>query len=71
MGKFTISIGEKTGITYFPKNLRDEGFVGRVEGLPNALTITLIKPGTKLADVAKSLDIILQDIALRIKQGQV
>jgi len=70
MGKFTISIGEKTGITYFPKELREEGFVGRVEGLPNALTVTLIKPGTKLADVEKSLRILLRDIRLRREQGQ-
>lgn len=65
MGKFAISIGEKTGITYFPKELREEGFVGRVEGFPNALTLTLIKPGTKLADVERSLEILLQDIQLR------
>lgn len=65
MGKFTISIGEKTGITYFPKELRKEGFVGRVEGLPNALTLTLIKPGASLTDVEKSLKILLQDIKLR------
>ncbi|GAI84158.1 unnamed protein product, partial [marine sediment metagenome] len=31
---------------------------------------TLIRPGTKLADVAKSLEIILQDIDLRRQQGQ-
>jgi len=31
---------------------------------------TAPKIKTQLADVAKSLDIILQDIALRIKQGQ-
>jgi len=70
MGKFTISIGEKTGITYFPKNLREEGFVGRVEGLPNALTLTLIKPGARLADVERSLRILLSDIRLRREQGQ-
>lgn len=70
MGKFTISISEKARTTYFPKDYRDEGFVGKVEGLPNALTITLIKPGTKLADVERSLQIILQDIALRREQGQ-
>ena len=70
MGKFSISIGEKTGITYFPKELREEGFVGRVQGLPNALTLVLIKPGAKLIDVEESLGILLQDIALRRRQGQ-
>ena len=69
MSKF-IRIGERTGITYFPKELRESGFVGRIESLPNALTLTLIKPGASLADVEESLKILLQDIALRRRQGQ-
>jgi len=52
-------------MTYFPKEIRQEGFVGEVEGLPNALTFTLIKPGTSLVDVARSLRIVLRDIELR------
>jgi len=70
MAKFTIRVDRKTGMTYFPQEIRREGFVGEIEGLPNALTFTLIKPGTKLADVEKGLNIILQDIALRRQQGQ-
>lgn len=58
----------RTGLTYFPKEIRREGFVGEVEGLPHALTLTLIKPGTKLADVEESLKIVLQAIQLRRKQ---
>jgi len=70
MAKFTIKVDRHTGMTYFPKEIRQEGFVGEIEGLPNALMFTLIKPGTKLADVEKSLQIILQDIRLRREQGQ-
>ena len=70
MGKFAISIGERTGITYIPTELREEGYVRRVEGFPNALTLAHIKPGTNLADVEKSLHILLQDIRLRREQGQ-
>ncbi len=70
MAKITIKVDPRTGVTYFPREIRKEGFVGQIEGLPNALTFTLIKPGTKLADVEKSLQIILQDIALRRQQGQ-
>ena len=70
MAKITIRVDPRTGVTYFPKEIRKEGFVGEIEGLPNALTFTLIKPGTKLAAVEKSLEIILQDIALRRQQGQ-
>ncbi len=70
MSKF-IRIGAKTGITYFPKELREGGFVGKVETLPNALTLTLIKPGVDLADVEKSLRILLRDIALRRQHEEV
>ncbi len=68
MAKITIRVDPRTGVTYFPKEIRQEGFVGKIEGLPNALTFTLIKPGTDLADVESSLKIILDDIALRRKQ---
>ncbi len=70
MAKFTIKVDKHTGMTYFPKEIRKEGFTGEVEGLTNALTFTLIKPGTSLSDVEKSLRIILDDIALRIQQEQ-
>ena len=65
MAKFTIRVDKKTGMTYFPKEIRQEGFVGEIEGLSNALTFTLIKPGTSLADVARSLRIVLLDVELR------
>ena len=35
----------------------------------NALIITFIKPGTDLADVDRSLEIVRKDVALRIQQG--
>lgn len=70
MAKFTIKVDRQTGMTYFPKEIRQEGFVGEIEGLPNALTFTLIKPGTKLADVERSLRILLQDIKLRREQEE-
>jgi hypothetical protein len=69
MAKFTIRVDRRRGLTYIPKEIRREGFVGEIEGLPNALTFTLIKPGTKLADVERSLQIILQDIRLRMEQA--
>jgi len=70
MSKFTISIGKKTGIAYFPKHLRQEGFVGRVECLPNAFTLTLVRLGTSLTNVERSLKILLQDIELRRRHGE-
>ena len=68
MAKFRIRVDTRTGVTYFPQEIRREGFVGEIEGLPNALTFTLIKPGTDLVDVAKSLRIVLRDIELRLQE---
>jgi hypothetical protein len=68
MAKFRIRVDKRTGVTYFPQEIRREGFVGEIEGLPNALTFTLIKPGTDLVDVAKSLRIVLRDIELRLQE---
>lgn len=70
MAKFRIKVDKRTGVTYFPKEVRQEGFVGEIEGLPNALTFTLIKPGTSLTDVARSLKIVLQDLELRREQEE-
>ena len=70
MAKVTIRISRQTGAAYFPKELREDGFVGKIEGLPNAMTLTLIKPGTALPDVECSLRILLKDIALRRKQEE-
>lgn len=70
MLKVAISIGEETGITYIPKGLREEGFVGRVEAIPALLTLTLIKPGSDLAGVERSLKLALKDIQLRREQAK-
>ena len=63
-----IRIDPRSGSSYFPKGVRREGFVGVVEGLVSALTLTLIRTGSKLADIEASLEIVLQDIYLRRKQ---
>ena len=65
MSKLTIRVDPKTGKNYLPRHIREEGFTGKVEVLVNALTVTFIKPGSNLADVDRSLDLIRQDIALR------
>jgi len=67
MAKITIRIDPHSGATYFPKVIRDEGFVGAVESLPGARTFTLIRPGTRLKDVKRSLEFIIKDIELRLK----
>lgn len=68
MGKITIRVDRRTGQTYLPRDIRRDGFTGKIEGLANALTLTFIKPGANLSDVERSLHIILADIALRREQ---
>lgn len=65
MSRLTIRVNPKTGKNFLPRHIREEGFVGVVEVLVNALTVTFIKPGSDLASIDKSLDLIKQDIALR------
>lgn len=68
MAKFTVKVDQKTGQNYLPRHVREDGFVGKVEGLMDAITLVFIKPGASLADVAKSLRILQADIALRRQQ---
>jgi len=65
-----IKIDPRSGSSYFPKEVRQEGFVGEVEGLVSALTLTLMKPRAGLADIEKGLEIVLQDVHLRIQHEE-
>lgn len=65
MSKVIIRVDPKTGQNYLPRHIREEGFTGEVEVLVNAFTVTFIKPGTNLADVDRSLQLVRKDIALR------
>lgn len=60
----------KRGHAYFGDDVEKAGYKGSVPTIPNAITITIIKPNSKLEDVKRSLEITLQDVELRIKQGQ-
>lgn len=64
--RFVISIDEKSELAYFPKEIRREGFVGEVEGLPNDGAVTLIRSGTRLPDVARSLELVSAENRHRI-----
>ena len=60
-----IRINRKSGLTYIPKNIREEGYVDDVEFRPNAITLTLIKPGATDEQIKRSLRHLLRDIELR------
>ena len=63
-----VKVDNESGLGYFPKSIRDDGFIGELEGIANALTFTLIRPGTSLRDIEESLEIVLRDLRLRRKQ---
>jgi len=65
--KGSISISERSNVTWFPKTLIKQGFKGRVEFILNTATITLIHPNASLDDIETSLKMILKDIQLRRK----
>ena len=64
--KTRVRIDERTGLGYFSKALRDEGFRGDVVALGNSRVLALIIPGTRLADVKRCLEALLTDLDIRL-----
>ena len=56
------------GHTYFGKNVANEGYIGDADILAGVATLVIIKPGTMLEDVKRSLEITLLELELRIDQ---
>jgi len=70
MASITIWVNPKTGQNYLPRDIRNDGFRGKVECVVSSITLLLIKPSSKLADVHASLRIIRDDIALRMESEE-
>jgi hypothetical protein len=66
--KITIPIDTKNPRSYIPRELINEGFTGEVEILADAFTATLLKPGVPLEQIKRSLQLVLEDVNLRIEQ---
>lgn len=64
--KKKIRINPKTQLAYIPDEIIREGFVDDVDAYANAITVTLVKPNSSLEEVEQSLQIVLQDIRLRM-----
>ena len=64
--KRRIRINPKTQLAYIPDEIIREGFVDDVDAYANAITVTLVKPNSSLEEVEQSLQIVLQDIRLRM-----
>lgn len=60
----------RTGHAFFGKGVADNGYVGNVDIIANAVTITIVKPDVDLEAVKRSLEITLQDVELRISQEE-
>jgi hypothetical protein len=63
--KRSIKINPQARVAYIPKDIIDQGLSGDVDGYANAVTLTMVKPGTPLKDVERSLKIVLKDIQFR------
>ena len=68
--KRKIRINPKTQLAYIPDEIIREGFVDDVDAFANAITVTLVKPNSSLEEVERSLQIVLQDIHLRIDKRE-
>ena len=67
MSTVKVKVDNESGLGYFPKSIRDDGFIGELEGMPNTFTLTLIKPGVSLRAIRDSLRVTLDDIENRIR----
>ena len=63
-----ISVNVNTaGYAYLPKNLRDAGFTGEVEAMPNHFTVALFLPGSTMQQRKESLELLIRDMELQLR----
>lgn len=70
MAKIKVDPRQKNPRPYWPRELAEEGFVGEMLILDDALTATVIHPDASLEQVRKSLEIVLKDVDLRIEKAR-
>jgi len=64
--KRKLRINPEARILTIPKEIVEEGFTGDVDAYANAKTLTIVHPEASLGEVKRSLEIVLQDINLRM-----
>jgi len=68
-----IPVSERTRIAYFPRELVNAGFKGRIPYLKSVMAVVLLHPDATLDEVEESLQVILQEIKVRkscvVKRG--
>ena len=63
---------QKTGHTFLPTEVREAGFEGEIDVLPNHFTAVLVKPGSTLKEIKRSLLSHLEHINMVIEdEGKV
>ena len=67
MVKFTQKLDRNNKI-YITKPLRQTGFVGTIEIIPNAKAAVMYQTGTRIDDVLSSLKIITADLKQQAKR---
>jgi len=71
MTKIRVRKGKsKYARIYWPRELEEEGYIGEMLVLNDAMTATIIHPHASLEQAKESLQIVLKDLELRIKRGQ-
>lgn len=65
MPKIRVDKVEKYPRPYWPQELKEDGYIGDLDAVPNACVLIIPKPGAKNRDIAKSLVIMAQDFAHR------
>lgn len=68
MPKIRVDKNAKNPRPYWPRELKDEGFVGELTILNDALTATIIHPQATLEQVKRSLALVLKDVELRMEK---
>jgi len=59
--KIKINVN-KAGYAYLPKDLRDGGYEGEIEAMPNHFTVALFKPGSTIRQRRASLLLLAKDL---------
>jgi len=58
------------GVVSIGREMARQGFLGKCDGYPNAVTLTIVKPGANLDEAIQSLKLTIQDLELRKAHGE-
>lgn len=54
------------GYLYLPKDIRDNGFEGDLDAMPNHFTVAIFKPGSTLRQRKQSLEVLIHDLEVQL-----